>query len=200
MTPISGILADLEQCLPHAAALTAIPDTDGSHGRSGKPGSRPPWNPAAAAALYGALAQIADTVTGFRFHATGKSGPRPAPSATGTALRAIERLSHAVPHERVREAAHGLSRCVVVIRQLPARDEAEVWEKLRAGPDGARPVCPHCGTPNLRVAVRAGLVACVLPGCQDGHGNRPVASMSLGTVSGAPMVVGADGAVWAVAP
>lgn len=198
MTALADALADIGEWLPRAAALTASPDTAPT-GPGGKPGSRPPWNQASANALWDALAVIADTEAMFRFLVTGHPGTRRPASATGAALAAIARLGHAVPQDRARDAARELARCTHVVRVLPAIDEEERWEKLRANALGVRPCCPFCGGPDLRVAVRAGLVACVTVDCADGAGNRPVASMMLGAVSGTPMVVGSDGTVWAVA-
>ena len=199
MTALDGPIADLARYLPVAAVLIAHPDTTPS-GPGGKPGSRPPWNAPAANAKYDALAVIADWHAELRYRVTGRTGQRLPASATGAALKAIASLAHAVPRDLVRAAERDLARCVQVIMVLNAVDEAERWEKLRAGADGKRPCCPWCACPNLRVAVRAGLVACVTIDCTDQDGRRPVASMALGAVSGTPMVVGSDGTVWAVAP
>lgn len=196
MTALADALADIGEWLPRAAALTASPDTAPTS-PGGKPGSRPPWNQASANALWDALAVIADTEAMFRFLVTGRSGQRRPASATGAALAAIASLGHAVPQDYARQAARELGERVNAILRLPAIDEIECWERLRAGADGSRPCCPFCSTPNLRVAVRAGLVACVLPGCADGAGNRPVATMMIGAASGKPMVVWGDGTVQA---
>jgi hypothetical protein len=200
MSPLADACDDLARWLPRAAALTATPDTAARTRASGKPGSRPPWNPQAAMALLDALAAIADTEALLRLIVTGRSGRRRPPSATGAALDAIASLGHGVAQGQSRDAARELCRHVQAIRTLPAVDEAEKWERLRVNAEGHRPFCPFCATPNLRVAVRAGLVACAAVGCTDLDGNRPVATMMLGAVSGTPMVVGPDGTVWAVAP
>jgi hypothetical protein len=199
VTAIADTVDDLRTCLPQAAVLVAQPDT-GAVTRGGRPGSRPPWNSQAANALFDALAAIADIEAMFRFVVTGHTGTRYPASATGAALAAIVRLSHAVPSDVVRAAVREFTRCTHAVGVLPARDVEERWEKLRASALGQRPVCPFCHGPDLRVAVRAGLVACVTIDCADYAGNRPVASMMLGAVSGTPMVVGSDGTVWAVAP
>jgi hypothetical protein len=199
MTAIADAIDDLRTCLPQAAVLVAQPDT-GAVTRGGRPGSRPPWNQAPANAEWDTLGVIADVLAMFRLLVTGHPGERPPASATGPALAAIVRLSYAVPPDMVRAAARELARCAHVIRMLPAIDLEERWEKFRADAQGQRPRCPHCGQPDLRVAVRAGLVACVTIDCADYAGNRPVASMTLGAVSGTPMVVGSDGTVWQVAP
>jgi hypothetical protein len=199
MTAIADAIDDLRTCLPQAAVLVAQPDT-GAVTRGGRPGSRPPWNQQAANALFDALAVIAAVEAMFRFLVTGHTGtPRPA-SATGASLASIVRLSHAVPRVYVAWAVRELARRIHEVRVLAAVDLDESWEKFRADAKGQRPRCPHCGQPDLRVAVRAGLVACVTVDCADYAGNRPVASMTLGAVSGTPMVVGSDGTVWQVAP
>lgn len=199
MSALADAITDVTQWLPRAAALTAEPDTAPT-GPGGKPGSRPPWNSQAANALWDALAVIAETRAMFAYLVHGRVVQAYPYAATGAALEAIGRLGEAVPPDRARQAVRELLRAVHVIQVLPAIDREERWEKLRASADGQRPVCPHCGQDDLRVTVRAGLVACVTVDCADGDGNRPVASMMLGAISGTPMVVGADGTVWAVAP
>ena len=83
MSPLADACDDLARWLPRAAALTAIPDTAARTRASGKPGSRPPWNPQAAMALLDALAAIADTEARLRFIVTGRSGPRLSPTRDG---------------------------------------------------------------------------------------------------------------------
>lgn len=169
MTEIAEAAGDLGPLLVTVAALIAEPDTDGSTGAGGKPGSRPPWNPAAAAAFYDAHAAIRETETVFRFIVTGHTGAARSWSDgnTARALAAIVSLSHAVPHDHVKRAARDLQHAATVIMQLPAVDEAERAQRIPAA-------CPYCEFAMLWVYPREGLVACLRGGvCRDGDGHPP---------------------------
>lgn len=187
MTALADALADIGEWLPRAAALTASPDTAPT-GPGGKPGSRPPWNQAAAGALWDALGVIADTEAMFRFLVTGHPGTRRPASATGAALAAIARLGHAVPQDRVRDAARELARCVMTVQQLPAVDEIERAQRV-AWP------CPYCEMPMVRLFPRSARVACLRGGsaCQDANGNPPIGHAEVGRLG--PCIVWADGLV-----
>jgi hypothetical protein len=199
VTALADACADILEYLPRAKVLIAYPDTDGASGGGGKPGSRPPWNPSAAACVFDAEEGLRRLEASLRKDITGRTGPRRGGSDANTqaAITAIGNLGEAVTTADSALAARIIEAWVTRIRQLPAVDECERWIRLRADLAGTRPVCPFCLTPNLRVAVRSGLIACVLPGCADGSGNRPVATMMLGAASGQPMVVWGDGTVQA---
>jgi hypothetical protein len=59
--------------------------------------------------------------------------------------------------------------------------------------------CPWCHCQTLRYQRQAGLVRCVNPACLDGTGQRPLAQVELGRLSGEPLLVWRDGAVGVVA-
>ena len=169
VSEIAEAATDLGPLLITVAALIGQPDTDGSTGAGGKPGSRPPWTPAAAAAFYDAHAAIRETETVFRFIVTGHSGPPRSWSDGNTtrALAAIVSLSHAVPHDHVKRAA----------RDLAARRDRH-HAAPRSGRGGTGAADPG-SVPVLRVrdvvGVSAeGLVACLRGGvCRDGDGHPP---------------------------
>jgi hypothetical protein len=168
VSDLAEICDDLPALINRAAQLIPQPDTQTgtSHG---KPGSRPPWNPAAAAAYYDTHAQIRETETVFRYIVTGHTGPPRSWSDTNTikALAAILSLSHAVPADHVKRAARDLARCATVIMQLAAVDEAERAQRIPA-------TCPYCQLPMLWVYPRQGLVACLRGGvCVDSDGRPP---------------------------
>jgi hypothetical protein len=161
--------AELAALLPAAAALMAVPDDDGA-GVSGRPGSRPPWNPSAANAALDAHEGIRRLEASLRLAVTGSTGPRRGGSdaATLAALDAVGALGEAVTTTAAAAAARILCRWSLAIQQLPAIDEAErprrvSWE------------CPYCRLPMMRLFPRAGLVVCLRGGfaCADADGNPP---------------------------
>lgn len=196
MTALQECCAELARWLPAAQALITEPDSDGTRSR-GQPTSRPPWNPTAATAVLDAHEGTRRLEASLRMAVTGHPGPRRGGSGGNTraAITAISQLGYAVSVDGQRLAATIITRWVTTIQQLPAVDEIPRWERLRHGPGGLSPSCPFCGCYSLRVAVRSGVVVCVLPGCTDRDGNRPQARMELGAVSAEPSLVWQDGTV-----
>jgi hypothetical protein len=187
MTGLSEACSDLAIWLPRAAALTATPDTAARTRASGKPGSRPPWNPQAAMALLDALAAIADTEALLRLIVTGRPGRRRPASATGAALDAIASLGYAVPPHHARAAERDLVRCAIVIQQLPAVDQEERPLRVAAN-------CPYCQVPMVMLYPQSGRVTCTRHGaCFDGDGRHPVGTVENGRLG--PCVIWADGLV-----
>lgn len=174
-----GILAEacasLAAWLPEAAALIAEADADGIAG-SGQPGSRPPWNSAAAAAVMDAHEGVRRLEASLRQAVAGHPGPRRGGSDANTmdALRAIEALGHGVSADAEAEAARIIDRLSRAIRELPAVDEAERAQKITAP-------CPYCQFPMVRVFPRSGRVTCLRIGvCLDSDGRHPVGTMEVG--------------------
>jgi hypothetical protein len=179
--------AGLAAWLPTAAALTALPDTDGTTGH-GKPGSRPPWNAAAAHAAMDAHAGIREIEADMFYAVTGR--PRRARGGsdgnTLAAIRGTVSLSASVPQNAAQDAARVIAGWVTVIQQLPAIDEAERFIKVRAQ-------CPYCELPMLRLGERSGRVACLRYGsCFDSRGEHPTGFVSR-SVSGEAFIAWADG-------
>jgi hypothetical protein len=188
VSPLADACDDLARWLPRAAALTAAPDTAARTRASGKPGSRPPWNPQAAMALLDALAAIADTEALLRLLVTGRAGRRRPASATGPALDAIASLGHGVAQDRARDAARELSARAREIQQLPALDEIERPQRVELA-------CPYCRMHMMRLFPRAATVVCLRGGfaCWDGDGNPPLGRAEIGRLG--PCVVWSDGLV-----
>jgi len=187
VTALGEACAAIAERLPQAAALTAKPDTDGSTGH-GKPGSRPPWNSAAANAALDAHEGLRRLEAVMRKAVTGHALRRGGSDAnTLKAIEAIERLGAAMTADAAVQAARILDRWSLAIQQLPAIDEAERWQRV----SGA--CCPYCGHPMLRLSPRSGRVTCLRWGvCADRDGNHPQGQVDR-SVSGEPMVSWADG-------
>lgn len=189
--------ADLgEQCaslagwLPVAAALIAEPDADGATG-GGQPGSRPPWNSAAASALTDAAEGVRRLEASLRLAVTGHTGRRRGGSDANTemAIKAIEALGYAVAPDDAAHAARILERWSRQIRELPAVDDAEPWRRIPA-------TCPYCGFGMLRVAPRSGQVTCLRYGaCLDSDGRHPLGHVDVSALTGEPLIRWADGLV-----
>jgi len=198
VTALAEACAELATWLPHAQALTTIPDTDGTTGHA-QPSSRPPWNSAAADALL-------DAVEGARqLEAAWRSGHRRPPAATGAVLASITRLSYGLPDcppreydQRGRpkpcrcqrcEAMRSFARWTTAILQLAAVDREERPQRVPSP-------CPYCGFGMLRVYPRSGRVACLAaPTCTDSNGNPPVGHVDRSALDGTPLVRWGDGLV-----
>lgn len=178
MTVVAEACADLEQWLPVSAALIAEPDTTTSRTHTA-PASRPPWNPAAANAVYDTLESIRRLHANIRLTVTGRDVPPRPHAVTGQTLTLIVSLSEALTGEQQRETAYQLSRHLTRLLWLPAIDVEE--QPRRNLP------CPRCFRKMLLYWARSGDVACL--GCMV------KAQLLYGAVSGEPMLKWADGLV-----
>lgn len=187
---LAASCAAIAALLPAAEALMAEPDHDGTSG-GGKPGSRPPWNPAAASAAMDAHEGLRRLEASLRRDVTGRTGPRRGGSDANTmaALKAIEALGHAVTADAMAEAARILDRWSRAIQELPAVDEAEPWRRVSA-------TCPYCGFGMLRVKSRSGEVTCLRHGaCFDTDNRHPIGRMDISRLTGDAVITWADGLV-----
>jgi len=188
MNDLTSTCAIMAQLLPIAQALTTQPDTNGTTGH-GQPGSRPPWNTAAANAAMDAHAGIRTLEADLREAVTGHRGPPRGGSDTSTiaALDAIQRLANNDARQAMVTAE--LSRLIVPIEQLPAVDQAEPWRRIPAQ-------CPYCGYTMLRVQARAGIVTCLRHGaCRDHQDRHPTGRLDVSRITGDPLIRWADGLV-----
>ncbi len=197
MSELSEACEDLGAWLAIAETLIAEPDITPTTRSSGKPTSRPPWNAAVAYAITDAHAGVREIEREFRIEITGRHRwPRGgSDSNTVGAMEAITAMSSVVSRDRAKRAARSLIHWADVIRQLPAVDDKPRWERIRAGPDGLPPTCPHCGTFSLRVAIESGVIQCWFPSCTDSNGNRPAAHLDINRVNGEPVLLWSDGSV-----
>jgi len=189
MSDLDDALADLAAWLPRAQALTAIPDTAPANGTRSQPGSRPPWNAAAANALYDALEGIRRLETSLRWEVTGRDAPPPHLSHAGPTLAAIGSLAEAIDERDRSRAAAYLVKLTTPVLQLAAVDEEERPQRVPAP-------CPYCGFVMLRVYPRSGRVACVRAGaCADSDGNTPQGRAGRSPMDGTPRIEWNDGLV-----
>ena len=188
MTALTEALDDLTTYLPHAAALIAQPDTDTSSGH-GQPSSRPPWNPAAAAAALDAIEGAARLERQLRRDVTGLDSPQRPPAQTGTVIRLIAIHATNLPARDAAQVARQVTGWVQAILMLPAIDEAERPRHMPL-------VCPYCGSRSLWAYVRDGKLACLRAGaCTDSDGVQPRGQLMISRVTGDPVVAWSDGLV-----
>lgn len=180
-----GLLDRLEQLLPETASST---------GPSGPTvaGSRPPWHPEAAAALYDIHAGAREVEDNLRaalgfartyagryrtvvipFRPTYRVGD-PAhrgSSADNTrrALQAIPDLATAAGDPHAAHAARAVSAWVRTARTVRDVDLADPWVPLPKLPGQRPPPCPWCGTWALRMNLRLAEVRCFNSTCHDEH-------------------------------
>lgn len=188
MSGLSDACTTLAELLPIAQALTTEPDIDGTTGH-GKPGSRPPWNPAAANAVLDVHAGVRHIELTMRIEAGLPVRLRGGSDAsTMAAIAAIEALSSSdVSDAAIADARRHLERLIRPIEEHPAIDTAEPWRRVY----GVN--CPYCGIGMLRLARRAGRVTCLRYGaCTDRDGNHPTGLVQQ-SAFGQPMVAWADG-------
>jgi hypothetical protein len=190
MTDLTESCAAMAGWLPIAQALIAEPDMDGTAG-GGQPGTRPPWNGAAAIACLDAHEGIRRLEASLRLAVTGHTGPKRGGSdaCTIAAIAAIEKLSSAIGDHGRGVAAGLLDGWAQRIRELPAVDEAEPWRRVPA-------TCPYCGFGMLRVQARAGKVTCLRYGaCRDSEGHHPIGHVDVSRLTGDPLIRWNDGLV-----
>ena len=178
--------------------LVVDQDAEPGTGRRTVPATRTPGNTQAINAEMDAHALVRRLEASLRLVVTGHTGRMRggSDSSTRAAIASIEKLGEAVSPAARQLAARLLDRATTTIGQLPSVDEIPRWEKIRPGPGGLPPTCPNCETYSLRVALSAGVVVCVFPGCKDMDGRRPPqARMDLSKIDGRPVLVWRDGLV-----
>jgi hypothetical protein len=202
---LASACGELATWLAVAETLIALPDIQPSGRRAGKPGSRAPGNTAVMNALMDAHEGVRRMEEDVRAQVSGTRRRRGGSTQNvALALEALPVLYGAVDVVHAREngkcrcphceAARILGRWALAIRQLPAVDDAPRWVKLRPGPDGLPPRCPHCGTFSLRLAVESGQIRCWFPE-HEGLDRPPTATVQFSRVGGVPVLVWNTGEV-----
>lgn len=163
-----------------------------------QPRSAPPWNPAVANAILDAHAAIRQVEANLHVDVTGRPRATPRAATERDTLKALDNIpALAAGADRALRALviRKLNQVTTSIRQLPAIDDAPVWERIRPGPNGIPPECPYCKNYTLAVALQSHDIMCRHPGCEDRDGNVPKAKMVIGEYTGQRMVAWADGLV-----
>jgi hypothetical protein len=223
--PVAVAAAALAETLDTARVLIASPDAEvpAMISAGGTPESSPPWNAAAANAVFDAHAGVRHLEDGLRRRVTGSLQDRGGSDGnTAEAIRSISRLAEAAgAHD---EDCHRgscdqcrisrlLRRWNVALLRLPAIDDVLRWRAIRPGPragcvdcsarpctdHGRPPACPYCTTYSLRVAADRYLVACFNEECEDDEGQPPVARLELSRLNADTLLVWGDGRVQAAA-
>jgi len=183
-TPLAEVCDDLAAWLPRAAALTTTQDAAAGGTRT-QPSSRPPWNPAAASAVYDTLETIRRTEQQVRAEVTGRPQPRQPHARTGDTLTAIPRLAEAL--DDTSDITRQLHRQLATLLRLDAIGEREPVVKVLGA------TCPYCGYRMLLAALQSARVTCARPDCLDTNGDHPRGIISEGAASGQPLIAWADG-------
>jgi len=189
MTALPDACDSLAAWLTPAAALLPFADDDGTVSTSHATSSRPPWNPAAAAAYLDAHEGIRRLEATLRQLVTGRPGHRRGGSDANTraALKAITSLSEAIPQPAASKAARILTRWAVTIQQLPAIDELPKLDRIY----GLE--CLYCGVNYLLAARQSGMVTCGVPDCTGDDGRKRWAHVEMGRLG--PILAWPDGSV-----
>jgi hypothetical protein len=209
MSDLPEACADLAEWLPHAQALTAVPDTQPAPAHSQHAVSAPPWNAPAATVVLDAVEGARRIESAFREQVTGRpSGPRPA-SGTGRTIHAITQLAFALPPcpppEFDQNGKRKLCPCgycqavrdvngwVTRVLELPPVDLVQRPRRLRAP-------CPYCGARMLMWRPGdgrgPGRVTCLRVGvCRDANGDHPEGKVERGKASNLVAVWWNDGLV-----
>jgi hypothetical protein len=188
VTTLAEACADLRPLLPVARDLLTEPDQQGSAGHA-QPASTPPWNQAAANAVFDIHAAVRAVELDLRYEVTGTGEARGGSDAnTVLALDAIAAFETAVTAVSASVAAGVLARLADAVLMLPAVDLEERPQRVRAP-------CPYCGRLMLRLLPRKGAVTCVAFGsCADSDGRHPVGRIGR-SLDGSAVIEWADGLV-----
>jgi len=165
---------------------------------STRTGSSPSWN-AQAAYLVLELRQLArGAELGLRLRVSGSTQTRGGSDRNTTlALQALPDLAAGITGDADEDWAwqawHTLDRWCTRAQLALGEIEPQIRLPRLPGQEEAR--CPWCRCRTLRYQRQAGLVRCVNPGCEDETGQRPLAQVELGRLSGEPLLVWRDGGV-----
>jgi hypothetical protein len=184
-----GLLDQLETLL----AEPVSDPTTGTRARN-KATSSEPWHGEASLVVMLIHAGARELEIDLRYRAKLPIRERGGTTAnTKKALNAVTRLVAAVPPEVARDAERQLAGWVALARKIRDVDEVDEWVPVPRPRDAPPPECPYCATYTLRMCRRRTEVRCFNPQCHDDDGQRPVARMEYGAVSGEAALVFRDG-------
>ena len=169
------------------------PSRHSGGGRSVVVGSSPSWHAQAAYLVMelGPLARRLEIDLKLRVTNSGVRTRGTSGANTALALRQVVELAGLA----VRDLRWDVWRRLDAwnLRGRTCLGEVEPLALLPRLPGKREPHCPYCRRATLRHQVLAGMVRCVNPACRDDEGNRPVAHITLGQVSGEPILTWRDG-------
>lgn len=184
-----GLLDQLEALLGEPA----VDPTTGTRSRH-KAQAAPPWHAEAAAALMTIHAGARELEIDLRYRAQLPIRERGGTTGnTKAALLALPPLVDLVPGEVARDAERTVGGWVLSAQRIRDIDESDEWVPVPRPRGVTPPECPYCRTFSLRMCRRRGQVRCSNPQCRDSDGQRPVARMEHGAVSGEASLVFGDG-------
>lgn len=189
VTCLTALLVRLEDELPEKKR-----NPHGGFG-SGKGGHGPlaAWNTQAAMLVLEVHAGARELETNLRYSLTGALRNRGGSSRnTEVSLQNLVTLSAGADYAAVMVVIKKLDQWVWRGRIILG--DAEPMARLPRLPGEADPACPYCrSSGTLRVRHSTGVVICLRPGCRDSEGNRTAGRVEVGTFSGEPSIVWADG-------
>lgn len=170
----------LRHAIAAGEALLAARDQTGTGFITGtRTESAPPWNPAAADAVFTPHAEIRaledEARRALGLEPVNRSG---SDADTDAALAALPQLVPALPQEHAARITGRLEACAKLGMNLPAVNGLPRWMTFRLD-DGSRPPdCPYCRKPSLRAYETHGVIACLYPYCPAARdGPRPWAAV-----------------------
>jgi hypothetical protein len=171
--------------------LTPSPDHNGPSSRQA-PGSKPPWNTAAAVLVLDFSREVRAAELRLRLAISLPLRERgTSDKNTMLALDMILSLAEAAGDNRAAEEAMWLERWDARARR--ALGEASQLTRLPRQPGEPERPCPFCRCFTLRYLPLHGVVKCVNPGCRDEEGRRPSAQIEYSSFTGQLELVWMDG-------
>lgn len=174
-------------------SLVTTPSPDhGGAGTRQAPGSKPPWNAAAAVLILDFSREVRAAELRIRLalqlpvRSRGTSDKN-----TMLALNAVKALCEAAGDDRAAYEATWLERWDARARR--ALGEASQLVRLPRQPGEPERPCPFCRCFTLRYLPLHGMVRCVNPGCRDEEGRRPSAKIEYSEFTGSLELIWMDG-------
>jgi hypothetical protein len=170
--------------------ITPAPDHSGPSSRQA-PGSKPPWNAAAAVLIFDFSRSVRAAELRLRLAIQLPIRERgTSDKNTMIALDMIKSLCEAAGDNRASEEASWLERWDARARR--ALGEASQLTRLPRQPGEPERPCPFCRCFTLRYLPFHGVVRCVNPGCRDAEGRRPSAKIEYSDFTGSLELVWMD--------
>lgn len=151
----------------------------GPSGGKRKPGSKPPWNSAAADLVFDLRSLARHLEADLRVRVTGGRTVRGL-SDRNTHLSLLALSDLAVTAQDSDVAVVLVKLTGWVDRARPVVGQTEPLRRVPRVHGYVEPRCPWCGYCTLRCKLAAGLVFCINPSCTDHSGKRPQGTVEVG--------------------